>query len=145
MGASDFTENGAPYTYDDLPAGQTDPTLSDFSVAHDLSYILPALRMMLSVNPDIYTLANPWTAPPWMKSNDAYSNIGAGLNAAERLSEGRRLRTVCAVLRQVHRGLPLARRSDRRDYADERAGDTLHVARHGAAAAGRDPVSDGVP
>jgi glucosylceramidase len=35
MGASDFTVAGLPYTYDDLPAGQTDPTLSHFSVAHD--------------------------------------------------------------------------------------------------------------
>ena len=44
IGASDFTATGTPYTYDDLPAGQTDPTLAHFSIAHDLPYIVPALR-----------------------------------------------------------------------------------------------------
>src|SRR5690349_5700656 len=33
MGASDFSVNGA-YSYDDLPPGQTDPTLSKFSINH---------------------------------------------------------------------------------------------------------------
>ena len=37
MGASDFSINGA-YSYDDMPAGQTDPTLAHFSIAHDTSY-----------------------------------------------------------------------------------------------------------
>lgn len=76
MGATDFTAHGVPYTYDDLPPGQTDPTLAHFSIAHDQPYILPALKQMLSINPDVFTLANPWTPPPWMKSNNAYDNVG---------------------------------------------------------------------
>ncbi|MGO9955867.1 MAG: glycoside hydrolase family 30 protein [Solirubrobacteraceae bacterium] len=76
MGASDFTRNGVPYTYDDMPAGQSDPTLAHFSIAHDQAYILPALRDMLQMNPNIVTFANPWTAPPWMKGNDSYSDLG---------------------------------------------------------------------
>ncbi len=71
MGASDFSATGVPYTYDDLPAGATDPTLADFSIAHDLAYIIPALQAMLAQNPKIITYANPWTPPPWMKANDA--------------------------------------------------------------------------
>jgi glucosylceramidase len=74
MGASDFTATGVPYSYDDLPAGQTDPTLADFSVAHDEAYIIPALQEMLSVNPTVWILANPWSPPPWMKANDAFDN-----------------------------------------------------------------------
>ncbi len=74
MGASDFTANGVPYTYDDMPTGQTDPLLQNFSLAHDAGYIIPALQMMLRINPRIWTLANPWTAPPWMKTNGGYDN-----------------------------------------------------------------------
>ena len=74
MGGSDFTRTGQPYTYDDVPAGQTDPQLTQFSTAHDEPYILPALRQMLAVNPATTVMATPWTAPPWMKANDAYDD-----------------------------------------------------------------------
>ena len=76
MGASDYTVSGSPYSYDDQPPGQTDPTLADFSIAHDEAYIIPALQEMLAVNPAVVTLASPWSAPPWMKINDAYDDIG---------------------------------------------------------------------
>jgi glucosylceramidase len=76
MGASDFTQNGQPYSYDDMPPGQTDPQLTHFSIAHDRAYILPALRQMLAVNPATKVFATPWTAPPWMKANKAYDNLG---------------------------------------------------------------------
>jgi glucosylceramidase len=79
MGASDFTRTGQPYTYDDIPAGQSDPQLAQFSIAHDDAYILPALREMLQINPQTMLMATPWTAPPWMKANDAYDDSnGAG-------------------------------------------------------------------
>ncbi len=74
MGGSDFTRTGQPYTYDDVPAGQSDPQLAQFSIAHDEPYILPALRQMLAVNPQTTVMATPWTAPPWMKANDAYDD-----------------------------------------------------------------------
>jgi glucosylceramidase len=76
MGASDFTHDGQPYSYDDLPAGQTDPTLSRFTIAHDQAYILPTLRQMMRLDPSIKTLAMPWSPPAWMKSNDAADNVG---------------------------------------------------------------------
>jgi O-glycosyl hydrolase len=75
MGASDFTATGQPYSYDDLPAGEADPQLTQFSVAHDEGYILPALRQMLAVNPQTETFAVPWSAPPWMKANDAFDDM----------------------------------------------------------------------
>lgn len=76
MGASDFTVGGQPYSYDDLPAGRTDPQLAHFSVAHDNAYIIPALRQMLRINPGIDVLATPWSPPPWMKANQAFDDIG---------------------------------------------------------------------
>ena len=75
-GRSDFTRNGQPYTYDDLPAGQTDPGLAHFSITHDQAYIIPALRQALAVNPQTEFLASPWSPPAWMKGNDALGNAG---------------------------------------------------------------------
>ncbi|MBV9309286.1 MAG: hypothetical protein JOZ73_00550 [Solirubrobacterales bacterium] len=74
MGASDFTKNRTPYSYDDLPRGQRDPQLKHFSVAHDVPYIIPALRQALALNPHLELLANPWSPPGWMKSNDNLNN-----------------------------------------------------------------------
>ena len=62
MGASDFSVNG-PYSYDDLPPGQTDPTLSKFSINHDTAYILPILKQALALNPSLKFMANPWRPP----------------------------------------------------------------------------------
>jgi glucosylceramidase len=74
MGASDYVAGGIPYTYDDLPRGQSDPSLARFSIAHDEAYILPVLRQMLSLDRGVEILASPWSAPAWMKTNDALAN-----------------------------------------------------------------------
>lgn len=74
IGASDFTHTGQPYTYDDLPPGQTDPALRRFSIAHDQAYILPALQQAEALNPAIDLLATPWTPPAWMKANRSLGN-----------------------------------------------------------------------
>jgi glucosylceramidase len=76
IGGSDFSVAGQPYTYDDLPAGQTDPTLSHFSTVHDESYILPLLRQMLALAPHAETFAVPWSPPAWMKANDRLDDLG---------------------------------------------------------------------
>lgn len=77
MGASDFSVTGA-YSYDDLPAGQTDPTLAHFSIAHDTSYILPILQQAVQLDPGIKFMANPWSPPAWMKTNDSMIGTGNG-------------------------------------------------------------------
>lgn len=79
MGASDFSATAQPYSYDDMPAGQTDPTLARFSVSHDLSYIIPDLKEAAQLNPALKLMANPWSPPGWMKANGQMSNVnGAG-------------------------------------------------------------------
>ena len=56
------------YTYDDMPAGQTDPTLSHFSIAQDDRYqITSLLKEALRINPNLKIMATPWSAPAWMK------------------------------------------------------------------------------
>ncbi len=68
MGASEFV-NGNHYTYDDMPAGQSDPNLNNFSIAHDQAYIIPVLQQARSINPALGIMATPWSAPAWMKTN----------------------------------------------------------------------------
>lgn len=56
------------YTYDDMPAGQTDPTLSHFSIAQDDRYhITSLLKQALHINPKLKIMATPWSPPAWMK------------------------------------------------------------------------------
>jgi glucosylceramidase len=70
IGASDLSSS--VYTYNDMPAGQTDPNLTNFSIASEQSGgtgLVPLLKDILAINPQIKILATPWTAPVWMKDN----------------------------------------------------------------------------
>lgn len=75
IGASDLS--ASVYTYDDMPAGQTDVNLQNFNLRKDQSNVIPVLKMILAVNPNIKILGSPWTAPTWMKSNN--NSIGGSL------------------------------------------------------------------
>jgi O-glycosyl hydrolase len=76
MGASDFAVNGN-YSYDDMPAGRTDPALAHFSIDHDRSYLIPLLVQARRLNPQLSVMATPWSPPGWMKTTD--SMIGGTL------------------------------------------------------------------
>ncbi len=76
IGASDYTASGTPYTYDDLAAGQVDPQLAHFSIRHDERWDLPVLEQIERIQPAIRFFATTWTAPPWMKANDRFDDIG---------------------------------------------------------------------
>lgn len=67
MGSSDFRLTD--YTYDDMPAGQTDYELENFSIAHDQEYIIPLLQEALAINPNIKIMGSPWSPPAWMKTS----------------------------------------------------------------------------
>ncbi|MET9631934.1 discoidin domain-containing protein [Lentzea sp. NPDC006480] len=71
VGSSDFTAAASHYTYDDVPAGQTDFALRHFSVEHDRAKILPLLREAKRLNPKLKVMATPWSPPAWMKTNDS--------------------------------------------------------------------------
>ena len=79
MGASDFSASGN-YSYDDVPAGQTDPNLTNFSVAHDTAYIVPLLNQARTVNPNLKVVALPWSPPAWMKTSGTMN--GGNMNLA---------------------------------------------------------------
>lgn len=67
IGASDFVTDAA-YTFDDLPAGQTDYLQRHFSIAHDEKAILPLLRQARQISHHITVMATPWSPPAWMKT-----------------------------------------------------------------------------
>jgi glucosylceramidase len=67
IGASDLDER--VFSYDDLPAGETDPKLIKFSLAPDREYLIPVLKQILTINPSLKILGSPWSPPPWMKTN----------------------------------------------------------------------------
>lgn len=68
IGSSDMNDH--VYTYDDLPAGETDAGLKQFSLAPDRAEVIPVLKEILAIDPKIQILGSPWSAPAWMKTND---------------------------------------------------------------------------
>jgi glucosylceramidase len=78
IGASDL--DAAVFSYDDMSSGQTDPTLVNFSLSKDTEDVIPVLKKILTINPNIKILASPWSAPVWMKDNG--NSIGGSLLSA---------------------------------------------------------------
>jgi glucosylceramidase len=74
MGASDLARYN--YSYDDMPAGQTDPSLANFSISHDLTDILPLTKQAEQLNSGLKLMMTPWSAPAWMKDNDNFTDQG---------------------------------------------------------------------
>ena len=111
IGASDFSQS--LFSYDDMPAGQTDPTLADFSIAHDQAYIIPVLKQALSINPSHH--------------DHGHAVEPAGLDEDQRLDDRRhpqhrRLPGLRQLPGQVHPGLRRGRGAHLADHRAERAG-----------------------
>jgi len=69
IGASDLDDR--VFSYDDLPAGQTDPNLDQFSIENDRrTGLIAVLKKIKAINPNIYLMGSPWSAPTWMKTNN---------------------------------------------------------------------------
>lgn len=75
IGASDLS--AASFTYNDLPPGQTDVHLQQFSIEQEKADLIPILKMILAINPSIKILGSPWSAPVWMKTNSSF--VGGSL------------------------------------------------------------------
>jgi glucosylceramidase len=67
IGASDMNDH--VFSYDDLPAGDTDVDLSKFTLASDRTDVIPIMKEILAIAPGIKILGSPWSAPAWMKTN----------------------------------------------------------------------------
>lgn len=75
IGASDLS--ASTFTYDDMPAGQTDPNLDQFSIDKEKADLIPVLQKIIALNPSIKILGSPWSAPVWMKTKDSF--VGGSL------------------------------------------------------------------
>ncbi|HEY0751005.1 MAG TPA: glucosylceramidase, partial [Chitinophagaceae bacterium] len=75
IGASDLSQE--VFSYNDLPAGQTDVNLTQFSLSKDTVDLIPVLKQILQINPAIKLMGSPWSPPVCMKDNG--SSIGGSL------------------------------------------------------------------
>lgn len=75
IGASDLSDR--VFSYNDLPDGQTDTGMVKFSLDPDRKDLIPVLKEILAINPDILILGSPWSPPVWMKTNK--KSVGSSL------------------------------------------------------------------
>ncbi|MEL7586572.1 MAG: glycoside hydrolase family 30 beta sandwich domain-containing protein [Prolixibacteraceae bacterium] len=75
IGASDLSDH--VFSYCDVPVGQTDPDLNNFDLGPDKADLIPLLKEILKINPEVKILGSPWSPPVWMKTNA--SSIGGSL------------------------------------------------------------------
>ncbi len=73
IGSSDL--NSFVFSYDDLPEGQADYELKQFDLGQDKKDLIPVMKQILAINPNVTIMASPWSAPVWMKTNQ---NIRSG-------------------------------------------------------------------
>ncbi len=69
IGSSDL--DASPFSYNDLPQGQTDTDMSKFDLGNDRTHLVPVLKEILEIYPDLKIMGSPWSPPVWMKSNGA--------------------------------------------------------------------------
>jgi glucosylceramidase len=85
--------NPAEYPPSNYPADFKDPQLAYFSIKHDLLYLIPVLKAMRAINPQIKIIASPWTPPVWMKcSHPKLGPIALGCIGPGKLDGGGLLR-----------------------------------------------------
>ncbi|KQO33862.1 beta-glucosidase [Flavobacterium sp. Leaf82] len=73
IAASDLSSSS--YSYNETSG---DVNMNNFSLnGPDLTYLIPIIKKIQIINPNIKILATPWSAPRWMKTNNSW--IGGSL------------------------------------------------------------------
>lgn len=75
VGASDLSDS--VFTYNELLPGEEDIAQLHFNMDMEKVHLIPVIKQILRLNPDIKIMGSPWTAPTWMKTNQSY--IGGNL------------------------------------------------------------------
>jgi len=70
IGASDLSERC--FSYNDRPDGQSDFELAHFDIEAGDVEVIPLLREILAINPELNIMATAWSAPTWMKTNRSF-------------------------------------------------------------------------
>lgn len=68
IGSSDFSLNSYSYSYEN--------DLSDFTIQHDMKYVIPIIKLAQKLNRNLQLLSSPWSPPAFMKDN--FSLVGGG-------------------------------------------------------------------
>lgn len=69
IGASDLDDH--VFSYNDLGPGKKDVALAGFTLDKDKRDLIPVLKQILAINPQIKLMGSPWSAPAWMKTNNS--------------------------------------------------------------------------
>lgn len=73
IAASDLSSSS--YSYNETSG---DTNMNNFSLnGPDLTYLIPIIKKIQQINPNIKILATPWSAPRWMKTNGSW--VGGSL------------------------------------------------------------------
>ncbi len=75
IGASDYALER--YT---LNESEDDFDMSEFSIAHDETHLIPYVKAAQAVKNDILFWGSPWTPPRWMKTTEEYNGTDEGPN-----------------------------------------------------------------
>lgn len=67
IGASDLNDH--VFSYNDLPEGQVDSGMQHFDLGPDKRDVIPVMKQIVRINPNIKILGSPWSPPTWMKTN----------------------------------------------------------------------------
>nr|WP_068886499.1 glycoside hydrolase family 30 beta sandwich domain-containing protein [Pedobacter panaciterrae] len=67
IGASDLNEK--VFSYNDLAEGETDLEQTKFELGPDRIDVIPVMKEILAINPNIKILGSPWSPPLWMKTS----------------------------------------------------------------------------
>lgn len=67
VAASDLNEY--PFSYHDVEEGEKDTLLLKFDLGPDRNDVIPVLKEIMTINPNIKLMASPWSPPSWMKDN----------------------------------------------------------------------------
>jgi glucosylceramidase len=67
LGASDLS--ASVFSYHDVPNGEADLSLSKFNLSQDTVDLIPVLKKILAINPNLKIMGSPWSPPVWMKTN----------------------------------------------------------------------------
>lgn len=79
-------QHGYGCSYVRVPIGCSDFSLSDYTccdtpgienfalTSEETQYIIPVMKEILAINPDVKVMSAPWTAPRWMKTNGNWTS-----------------------------------------------------------------------
>ncbi len=69
IGASDFPASGSEFTWCDTEG------IENFAPHYDdVTYLIPVLKEIYAINPNLRIIGSPWSAPRWMKEENSWTS-----------------------------------------------------------------------